>query len=548
MSIAKNLIKSLKLMEKRLPLYLFAIFAMTFFNALFEVAGSVFMKLVFDCANYGSLSENRQKIIIVIVAGVVTIIAASVFMCIYNNEAKRISLKLKILVFEKSMKFPFSYYEEHHSGEILSKLVYDTDVASNIYSSRLRRVVAPIIFVVVFAAAMLIINPFMTIVLLVFNILLFLINMLISKPMKETGRRLSQKNTMMTKVLSNIIAGAGVSKIYDVNHVGVSKYKKMNDEYTASQKVKMRLTALLEMFNSGFDLLCALMFIVIGIILIQHESATIGEVAAIYTLYTSLSFRFLQLGKNLPELVNCIAYAERVFEFLGLPEENKEADKNAGLEPGIKSENAVEYRNITFGYKDKEKLFAKASYDFPQNKLIAVTGPSGCGKSTLAKLLLGFYTVENGDISVLGKSISELGVSNARKQIAYVPQEPYLYNVSIMDNIRYARENASDEEIMEAAKQAGAHEFILKLEKGYDTIIVNRGNSLSGGERQRIAIARAILKNTPIILMDEATSALDNKSEQIIADTISELKNKKTVIMIAHRQTTIQMADVIVEV
>ena len=549
MGIAKNLVKSLQMMERRLPLYLLSIFMMTALNALFEVAGSVFMKIIFDCANQGSVYERKSQIIITVIMGILAIIMASIFMCIYNNEAKRMSLKLKMLVFEKSMKFPYVYYEEHHSGEILSKLVYDTDIASNIYSSRLRRVLAPIIFVAVFAVAMMIINPFMTIVLIAFNVILFLINALLSNPMKKVGKKLSKNNAVMTNILSDMIAGAGISKIYDINHKGVLKYKTVNNQYTVEQKEKMRLAALLEMFNSGFDLFCALMFVVLGIILVQQKFATIGEVAAIYTLYTSLSFRFLQLGKNFPELVNCIAYAERIFEFLELPEENKEIiSKSILVKPVTQKEDAVVFSNISFGYKDKEKLFNRATYEFPANKLIAAVGPSGCGKSTLAKLLLGFYTIDRGDILIFGKSISELGISKVREQIAYVPQEPYLYNVSILDNIRYARKTASKQEVMEAAKLANAHEFISKMENGYDTVIINRGNNLSGGERQRIAIARAILKDSPVILMDEATSALDNESEQMIADSIASLKKGKTVIMIAHRKKTIQMADSIVEV
>jgi len=429
-------------------------------------------------------------------------------------------------------------------------MVYDTDVASNIYSSRLRRVVAPIIFVVVFAIAMAVINPFMTIILILFNALLFVTNSLISKPMKIVGKELSQKNSAMTNIIYNIIAGIGLTKIYDVNLFGIEKYKKENNEYTRIQKSKMCLSALLEMLNNGFDLLCSLMFIVIGIILIQYELATIGELAAIYTLYTSLSFRFLQLGKNFPELVNCIAYAERIFEFLDLPEEvfhseNEEKECLSNV-PGI--ENAVNFNNILFGYKDKEKLFLGNTYFFPQNKMIAIIGHSGCGKSTLAKLLLGFYELQGGSISIFGRDSKELGGSESRKYVAYVPQSPYMFNESIMENIRYGNPNASDGEVIQAAKLANAHDFIVKLEKGYDTILNNRGNNLSGGERQRVAIARAILKNSPILLMDEATSALDNESEQLIVNAIAGLKNKKTVIMIAHRMTTIQNADIIVEI
>ncbi len=555
MSTYKSLVKSLKMMGKRLPLYLMGILMMTAFNALFEVAGSFFMKIIFEAAGNGMTPTYNQRMAVAVICGILSIILSSVFMCIYNNEAKRMTLVLKEMVFAKAMKLPYKYYEEHHSGEIISKMVYDTDVASNIYSSRLRRVLAPIIYVVVFAVAMIIINPLMTVILIVLNVLLFIANTMISKPMKKVGKRLSQKNMVMTNIISNVIAGVEITKMYDVNHTGIRKYKAENNEYVITQKEKMRLSALLDMLNMAFDLLCSLMFIVVGIVLIQNGLATIGEIAAIFTLYTSLSVRFLQLGKNIPELINCIAYAERIFGFLNLPEENKctggksakdgSAYSSAGMKPDV---NAVDCENITFGYKGKELLFTGSSYRFPANKIIAVTGHSGCGKSTLAKLLLGFYELQGGSINIFGQNMCDIGIEAARRQIAYVPQIPYMYNMSIRENIRYGKPDASDEEIISAAKLANAHEFIMKSENGYDTVLNNRGNNLSGGQRQRIAIARAIIKDSPIILMDEATSALDNESEQLISAAVAGLKDRKTVIMIAHRVTTIQSADMVVEV
>lgn len=555
MNTYKSLVKSLKMMGKRLPLYLTGILMMTAFNAFFEVAGSFFMKIIFEAAGNGMTPTYNQRMAVAVICGILSIILSSVFMCIYNNEAKRMTLVLKEMVFAKAMKLPYEYYEEHHSGEIISKMVYDTDVASNIYSSRLRRVLAPIIYVVVFAVAMIIINPLMTVILIALNVLLFIANTMISKPMKKVGKRLSQKNMVMTNIISNIIAGVEITKMYDVNHTGIRKYKAENNEYVITQKEKMRLSALLDMLNTAFDLLCSLMFIVVGIVLIQNGLATIGEIAAIFTLYTSLSVRFLQLGKNIPELINCIAYAERIFGFLNLPEENKctggksakdgSAYSSAGMKPDI---NAVDCENITFGYKGKELLFTGSSYRFPANKIIAVTGHSGCGKSTLAKLLLGFYELQGGSINIFGQNMCDIGIEAARRQIAYVPQIPYMYNMSIRENIRYGKPDASDEEIISAAKLANAHEFIMESENGYDTVLNNRGNNLSGGQRQRIAIARAIIKDSPIILMDEATSALDNESEQLISAAVAGLKDRKTVIMIAHRVTTIQSADMVVEV
>ena len=547
MSTLKSLVKSLKLLGRRLPLYITAIFMMTAMSALFEVAGSVFIEIIVDAAEKGAVDTYARDLIGVIILGIVATVLAAIFMCIYNNEAKRMTVKLKVMVFEKAMKFPYSYYEEHHSGEIMSKMIYDSDKVSNIFSARLRRVLAPIISVVVFAVAMMLINPIMTMVLIVFNIVLLFINTLISNPVKRVGKKLSQKNSEMTMAISNIISGAGVTKIYDVCHVGSLKYQKLNEEYAKTQKEKMSLAALLEMLNTGFDLLCSVMFIVIGIIMMQQNLATMGEVAAIYSLYTILSFRFLQLGKNMPELVNCISYAERVFEFLNLPEENACEISVAETKADLQEVNAIEFKDIVFGYSDKENIFNGKSYSFESNKITAIVGQSGCGKSTLAKLLLGFYQLQDGDIYVFGQSLKNTNIAKIRDLIAYVPQQPYLYNMSIKDNIRLANESASDQEIYRAAKLANAHEFIERLENGYDTVMYNRGSNLSGGQRQRIAIARAILKNAPVILMDEATSALDNESEQMIADAISQLRNQKTVIMIAHRTATIQLADNVVK-
>ena len=547
MSAMKNLIQSLKLLEKRLPLYITAIFMMTAMSALFEVAGSLFIEIVVDAAKSGSTDTYIKDMAGAIVLGIVATVLAAVFMCIYNNEAKRMTVKLKLLVFEKAMRLPYSYYEEHHSGEIMSKIIYDSDKVSNIFSARLRRVLAPIISVAVFVVAMIMINPIMTLLLIAFNVVLLIMNTLISNPVKKAGKKLSSKNSEMTMAITNIISSAGISKIYDVNHTGTHKYERLNSEYAKIQKEKMGLSALLEMINTGFDRLCSVMFIVIGIIMMQQNLATLGEVAAIYSLYSILSFRFLQLGKNMPELINCISYAERVFEFLNISEE-KEYEISASEErTDLNTENVIEFKNIEFAYNGKGKIFDKKSYSFATNKITAIVGPSGCGKSTLAKLLLGFYQLQGGDIYVLGQSLKNTNISNIRDLIAYVPQQPYLYNMSIRDNIRIANENASDEAVINAAKLANAHEFIVNLENGYDTIMNNRGTNLSGGQRQRIAIARAILKNAPIILMDEATSALDNESEQMIADAISRLRNQKTVLMIAHRKATIQLADNVVE-
>ena len=183
------------------------------------------------------------------------------------------------------------------------------------------------------------------------------------------------------------------------------------------------------------------------------------------------------------------------------------------------------------------------SLQIKRGECVAITGASGCGKTTLSKLLLGLYPLDGGTIIINGLDIKKCHLTALRKQIAYVPQEPYLFNGSIEENIRMGQPYATEEEIIKAAKQANAHEFIIHLSEGYQTKAGERGNNLSGGQRQRIAIARAILKDSPIILMDEATSALDNESEQLVNDALKNLQGQKTIVMIAHRPSTIQLAD-----
>lgn len=545
----KSLWMYLKLLDNRLILYLTGIIGMTVSYAIFDVICALLMKNVFDIAQNQN-SDNFYSVIWTnIIIGVICAALFVIFMNMYNNEAKRGALKIKKDVFDKALKLPISYYDQHHSGDVLTKLIYDTDKANGIYSSRLRRVLAPILFVIVYMIAMLIFNPAMTLCLILINIVLFLVNATLAKPMKRIGKELSKKNASMSEKLLNIIGGIETIKMFDKSDKNVKQYKEANEEYTKIQKHKMVLDSILDSCNVGFDLLCALMFLVIGVVFIENHLTTIGNVVAIYSMYGVLSARFLTLGRYYPELVNCIAYTERIFEFLSEREESDYTlveQKNLS-EIDYSCDSAIEINDLEFSYDDSHQVFKHFSAQIPTGKNVAIIGESGCGKSTLAKLILGFYPYKTGKIKYFGNTVETLGLGNVRKLIAYVPQEPYLFETTILENIRYGRMDATEEEICEAARLANADIFIKNQEKGYDTLITNRGLSLSGGERQRIAIARAIIKNSPIILFDEATSALDNESESLIQISIEQLKKTKTFITIAHRKTTINNADVIIE-
>ncbi|MDE6941745.1 MAG: ATP-binding cassette domain-containing protein, partial [Lachnospiraceae bacterium] len=251
------------------------------------------------------------------------------------------------------------------------------------------------------------------------------------------------------------------------------------------------------------------------------------------------------MNRYIPELVAYLAYAQNIFDLL---EEEREpeswytAEGAFGADRDADDTWMVSVDKIGFSYGEN-RVLENYSLAVQRGECVGITGASGCGKSTVSKLLLGLYPVDEGTIAVLGNTVGCMTNRELREHFAYVPQEPYLFEGSVRENIRMGKLDASEEEIVRAARMANAHEFIRKLEKGYDTQVGERGNRLSGGQRQRIAIARAILKGAPILLMDEATSALDNESERLVNCAMRRLHGHQTILMIAHRSSTIRMAD-----
>lgn len=556
-------LRTMRTMGKRRFMYYGSILGMSITFAMFSVMEAFLMKIVVDIAQKGEWDRLISSVVIIVITGVIVLLGYR-FACIrYNVEAKRIYGKLYEQVLSHEMKLPCEYYENHHSGEMLSKVSFDLGRMGDIFGSRFRRVVMPFIMVVVFLVPMFALSWQLTLCLVAVNTVLIGVTMVLTGPLKSLSKKMSESNSIMTKHITDLIQGIIQVRMFEAGRKTVDRYNEEADVYAVKSDKRNMFSSLLECANTGFDLICNLVFLALGILFVQKGYTTLGAIAAIYTMYGRFSRQFLQMGKYIPELIAYLTYAQNIFEFLDEKTEeemlnhqefNKERlhneINNSCGHNNIFNNNdySVNISDLTFSYiKDENNAPVVVLDNYNERikagEFVAVTGDSGSGKTTLSKLLMGFYKPDRGMIEVCGNNLDDISLSAGRSFFALVPQDAILFNMSIMDNIRMGRLDATEAEIIKAAKMANAHQFIIEFTDGYDTVVGEKGMSVSGGQRQRIAIARAILKNAPIMLMDEATSALDNESERAVNETLQNLKGRMTIIMIAHRRSTIQMAD-----
>lgn len=443
-------------------------------------------------------------------------------------------------IFTHLQRLSFSFYDDNKTGQIMSRIVNDLFDISELAHHGPEEIFISVIKIVGAFLILLTINVKLTLITFAFVPVMAFFGFYYNRKMRAVFMRNRQKIAEVNAQLEDSIAGVRVVQSFSNEHIEIKKFAVGNKEFL---KTKEDSYGYMGRFFSGISLFQGIIYVaaaIIGVLFIRSGDIQPSDMVA-YLLYINTFLTPIRTLINFTEqFQRGMTGFERFLEIINtMPEiqDNKGAVDIDGIERGI------EFSGVTFKYNTGDYVLKDISLEVRKGENVALVGLSGGGKTTLCSLIPRFYDVTSGGISIDGTDIRNIRLKSLRKNIGIVQQDVYLFAGTVMENIRYGRPDATDEEVIEAAKNANAHDFISEFEKGYETYVGERGVKLSGGQKQRISIARAFLKDPPVLILDEATSSLDNQSEKVVQQSLERLSKSRTTIVIAHRLSTIKNAD-----
>ena len=481
----------------------------------------------------------------VCIALIVVFSAKNIFLYIKNITLSVVQYKLirdlRNKLYSHFHYLSLSYFNKNKSGELTAVLVNDIDNMRNSLSIMFQKLFVEPINIIILMSLLFIVSSKLAFIALLIIPISGVIIFGISHSIRRRSKRSQAQLAGMTSMIAETIGSMRIVKAFATKGFEINRFAKETQKYYKLMLRRDRLRFVSSPVSETFGATIAALLLWVGardVLVVQSISSED------FLRFILLLFSLFQPLKNLTnvvnELQNGLASADRVFAIMDI----KSDIQDSADARNVKDLNSnISFNNVSFSYgKEHEKVLDKISFNIDKGEIIALVGPSGAGKSTLVDLIPRFYDTLGGSITIDGTDIKEIQIGSLRSLMGIVTQETFLFDDSIKANIAYGVNNLSDKEIEEAAKAANAHDFIAKLADGYDTIIGERGVSLSGGQKQRIAIARAIVKNPPILILDEATSSLDSESEKHVQSAIENLMNHRTVFVIAHRLSTVHNA------
>ncbi len=486
---------------------------------------------------------NMKSILIKVAIIVVSTALIQWLMNVCNNKITyNVSRDLRKKAFEKIEILPFSYIDTHSKGDIVSRVITDVDQLSDGLLMGFTQFFTGVITIIGTLAFMLSVNVFITIVVVVVTPLSFFIARFIAKKTFNMFSLQSKTRGEQTSFIDEMISNQKVAEAYSMNEENKARFDKINDDLA---KYSLKATFFSSITNPATRFVNSIVYAAValfGAIMAVKGNITVGILSCFLSYANQYTKPFNEISSVVTELQNAIACAARVFELI---EEAPELPDKADATELENVKGSVEINNLYFSYNPDRELLKNVNINVEQGKTVAIVGPTGCGKTTLINLLMRFYDPNNGAISVDEVNTQDVTRQSIRQNFGMVLQDTWLKSGTIADNIRLGKTDATDDEIIEAAKKAHAHSFIKRLPNGYKTKIGEDGGSLSQGQKQLLCITRLMLCPPPMLILDEATSSIDTRTEIKIQKAFNTLMKNRTTFIVAHRLSTIQNADLI---
>ena len=541
-------IKDIKGTMKRLLGYLiekkfniFIVFVLCFITTLISILGTRLNGYTID--NFIETGDMNGLGFICIV--LVLMYLVNIFSTYYQNMvmlkiAQRVSATMRKDLFTALQKLPLKYFDSNSSGDLMSRLTNDVDNINTTLSQSVTQLFSGIINIIGMFIAMILLSPILTLIGMITIPLTFMTTKTLAKKTQRFFVKQQRELGILNGYIEEMLSGQKVVLLFSEEEKVKLEFSEINERLTKSAIFAQGVSSFMGPINNFINNISYLIISVVGgYLILKGSEITVGIVFS-FLLYMRNFTRPINEIMNLFNTIqSALAGAERVFEVI---DEEKENDKVDSIDIG-NIEGHVELKDVTFSYTNGKEILKNVSLEAKKGEVIAIVGPTGAGKTTIVNLLTKFYNIDSGKILIDGKNIDEITRESLRKMVAMVLQDTYLFSETVSENIRYGRLEASDEEVIEAAKMADAHHFIKQLPQGYDTVLADNGGNLSQGQRQLLAIARAILSNASILILDEATSSIDTRTEVLIQNAMLKLMEGKTTFVIAHRLSTIKNAD-----
>ncbi len=451
----------------------------------------------------------------------------------------RMQAAMRSDMFRHLEKLPYTFYDNNETGKIMSRMTTDLWEISELAHHGPENLLISSVSIIISFIYLFTINKWLTLIIFSCVPFLILIAVLLRGKMKSAFMESRKSVALINSALESSISGIRVTKAFDNSKKEEEKFEEGNEQFVHARDDAYKAMGRFHSMTAFITDIFNVIVLIAGGFFLYNGSIQFGDYSAFIVSVNLFIAPVMTLINFMEQYQNGVTGFER---FLEIMDEKPEEDKE-GAEDIESVEGHIEIKDAVYSYDDGKDVLRGVNLNIRKGMKFALVGPSGGGKTTICHLIPNFYELEKGDILIDGKSISGITRSSLRRNIGIVQQDIYLFNASFRDNILYGRLDATEEEIIEAAKRANIHDYIMSLENGYDTEIGERGVRLSGGQKQRLSIARVFLKNPPILILDEATSALDNTTEILIQEALDELCVGRTTLVVAHRLSTIKNAD-----